>query len=153
MGIMLVYYQVTEPDSSDWSKVALSFDYPYFSISLALNVLLTLMIIIRLILHRRNIRNAMGTPTGAGGLYNAVITMLIESSALYAVCALVFVGPWGAGGYVTDVFSPILGQTQVCAVLMRSRSTTISGCCYLIILTNRLLLRCSSSYESLTRAH
>ena len=60
----------------------------------------------------------MGAPTGASGLYNAVITMLIESSALYAVSAIVFVGPWGAEGYVTDVFSPILGQIQVRPVFL-----------------------------------
>ncbi|KAF9646468.1 hypothetical protein BDM02DRAFT_3012112 [Thelephora ganbajun] len=112
MGIMLIY-QTSQPNSSIWNSVAINFGLPYFSISLSLNILLTLMIVGRLILHSRNIRNAMGVPAGASGLYRAIVTMLIESSALYAVNSLLFVGPWGANSHVADIFLPILAETQV----------------------------------------
>lgn len=55
----------------------------------------------------------MGVPSGAVGMYRAVVTMLVESSALYAVNSLLFVGPWGAGSHVADIFLPILAETQV----------------------------------------
>ena len=92
---------------------------PYYSISLALNVLLTLMIVTRLVLHGRNIRNAIGSSTNIGGLYKAVVTMVIESSALFTVNSLLFIGPWSASSWVADVFFPILAETQVrgdCAI-------------------------------------
>jgi hypothetical protein len=112
MGIMLIY-QTSQPNSSIWDSVAVSFGLPYFSISLSLNVLLTLMIIIRLVLQSGNIRTAMKAPSGATRLYKGVVTTLIESSAIYAVSSLLFVGPWGSGSHVADIFLPILAQTQV----------------------------------------
>ena len=80
MGIMLVY-QTAELTGGVW------FGLPYFSISLSLNVLLTLMIVVRLILHTRSIRTSTGKG-GINGLYMVIVTMLIESSALYGVSSL-----------------------------------------------------------------
>lgn len=117
MGIMFIY-QTSQPDSSIWSSVAISFGIPYFSISLSLNITLTLLIVTRLVLHNRNVRAAMGAPPGFTGLYKAIVTMLIESSALYAVSSLLFVGPWGAKSHVADIFLPILAETQVIAPLL-----------------------------------
>jgi len=114
MGVMFIY-QTSQPNSSIWNSIAVNFGLPYFSISIALNVLLTLMIVVRLVLHSRNIRSAMGTPVGVNGLYKAIVTMLIESSALYAVNSLLFIGPWGAGSHAADIFLPILAETQVIA--------------------------------------
>ena len=113
MGILLIY-QTSQPNSSIWNSVAINIGLPYFSISISLNILLTLMIVTRLVLHSREIRTAMGAPSGLTGLYKAIITMLVESSALYAVNSLLFVGPWGAGNHAADIFLPILAETQVC---------------------------------------
>ena len=112
MGITLIY-QTSQPDSSIWNSVAINFGLPYFSISLSLNILLTLLMVSRLIMYGRNVRRAMGGPAGTGGLRKAIITVLIESSALYAVNSLLFVGPWGAKSHVADTFLPILAETQV----------------------------------------
>jgi len=116
MGVVFIY-QTSQPESSIWNNVAISFGLPYFSISVGLNVLLTIMIVTRLVLHSRNVRSAMGAPVGISGLYKAIVTMLIESSALYAVNSLLFIGPWGAGSHIADIFVPILAETQVRACL------------------------------------
>ena len=84
----------------------------YLSISISLNVLLTLMIVIRLILYTRNTRNAMGA-SGIGGMCKAIATMLIESCALYAVSSLLVIIPMAIQNFVMDVFFPILAETQV----------------------------------------
>lgn len=110
MGVMLIYYQASQPDTSPWSSVALNFNYPYFTISLSLNVLLTLMVVTRLVLHSRNIRDSETVPTG---VVRWCITILIESSALYAVSFLLFIGPWAAKSYIAQIFFPILVETQV----------------------------------------
>jgi hypothetical protein len=39
--------------------------------------------------------------------------MLIESSALYAVTSLLFIGPYAANNYASDIFLPILAVVQV----------------------------------------
>ena len=107
-GIVLVYAN-SELAVNAWAGLA------YLSISFSLNVLLTLMIIIRIILHVRNTRAAVGI-SGIGGLSKAIVTMLVESCALYAVSTLLVLGSLGAddgGSPITNFFLPILTQTQV----------------------------------------
>jgi hypothetical protein len=89
------------------------FGTPYFAVSISLNVLLTLMIVTRLILHIRNVRNTMGDTHKTGSLYRTIIVMLIESSALYAVIFLLFIGPNAADNALGNTFWPILNETQV----------------------------------------
>ena len=104
-GIMGVY-QTMQLISSDSAII------PYFTISVSLNILLTLMIVVRLILYNRSARAATGE-TESGGMYKAIVTMLIESCALYAVNSLLFIGLWGAQNYAESIFLPILAETQV----------------------------------------
>ena len=49
-------------------------------------------------------------------LHEAIITIFVESSALYAVCFLLYIAPWGAGRIIQFIFFPILAQVQVCAI-------------------------------------
>ena len=89
-------------------------------ISVSLNVLLTLMIVIRLILHKRDIRNAVGTAHKPGGLYDAVVTMLVESCALYAITYLLYIVTWVIDNPAQGMFYPLLTVTQVRAIVMHS---------------------------------
>ena len=99
---------------------------PYFFISLLLNVLLTIMIVIRLFLHTRNVRTVMGG-AGSGGLCKAIVTMLIESCALYAVSSLAFIGAWGAGSYVIIILFAILSEVRVRSFLRPRFSDWLSN--------------------------
>lgn len=112
-GVMFVYYESSQPATGTWSSIAINFDYPHFSISLALNVLLSLMMVTRLVLHSRKIQNTVGV--SAKAMYRTIITILAESSALYAVSYVLFIGPWGARSSVGYIFFPILAETQVIA--------------------------------------
>ena len=101
-----------------------NFSMAYLLISLLLNVLLTLMIVIRLALHSKNIRNAVGSTVEAGRLCKSIISMLIESCALYAGTFLVCIVSWytrdTAVGYaIWMVFQPILEEIQVRVTLAR----------------------------------
>ena len=111
MGIMFIYCEASQPIYPN--NLAFSFNFPYFAISLSLNVLLTLMIVIRLVLRGRRIRNSTGALAATTGLCKAVITMLIESFALYAVNFLLFIVPWAASSTVSGIFFPILADVQV----------------------------------------
>ena len=109
-GIM---FQVeAQSKGASYATVVFDFGLPYLSISISLNIFLTLMIVIRLVLHTRNVRIAMGI-TGIGGLCEAIVTMFIESCALYAISSLLVIVPWVAGYHDMIVFVPILSQAQV----------------------------------------
>ena len=105
MGTGFVYQDSQAADAM-WSAL------PYYSVSLSLNVLLTLMIITRLVLHARNTRIALGI-IGIGGLCKAVIVMLVESCALFAVSSLLVIGPLASGNFTWSLFMAIIGEIRV----------------------------------------
>ena len=105
MGAALTYQTAELADRA-------KFGLPYYLISLSLNILLTLMIVIRLALHIRNTRTALGG-TGIGGLCKAIIAMFIESCVLYGVGSLLFIGLRSVGSPAATFLLPLLDQTQV----------------------------------------
>ena len=109
----MVIYRTSQPGSCNRDSVLVDFGLSYLSISLSLDVLLTLMIVVRLALHVRNIRSVVGAPSGLTGLYKTVFIMLIESSAIYAASSLLFLGFWGSRSYISDVPLAIHAETQV----------------------------------------
>jgi len=117
LGIITIY-DSSHLASGIQTSVSVKISTAYYSVSLALNVLLTLMIVIRLARHSRNIRKAMGTVDGASGLYSTLITMLVESYALYAVSFIVFIALFNTTSPAQDIFSQILTGTQVIAPLL-----------------------------------
>ena len=124
MGVAQTYFGAGT--GYDFST-AVNFNTAYLSISLALNAILTFMIVTRLVLHIRNVRKAIGTSSGAGGLHTTaatVATMLIESYALYAVILLVYIVPWALNSPVQLIFFAVTGPIQVRAVLCLS----LMGC-------------------------
>ena len=117
-----------------------AFGAAYLSVSFTVNILLTLMIIARLVLHSRNIRSATRAQTGAGGaMYKAIITMFVESPALYAASSLPVIGLWAVDSPVINTFFPIIAGTQVRVASMFSRCAEILGCNRLIVTGYRLL--------------
>lgn len=107
--------QVLRPDGVVISLTAITrFGAPFLSVTFSLDALLTFMIVAKLILHRKNLRNAMGNmTTNAGELYKVIATILIESFALNAVTFLIYIGLWGAESFIQFPFNQILAQIQV----------------------------------------
>lgn len=113
MGITYIY-ETSLPgfiDSDVYNDTFMSFS----TISLSLNVILMLMIVARLILHRRNIKKAVGSLTGTSGIYMSIIAMLVESYAIYDVTFLLYIGTSSGSSYAATVFAILLGETQVIA--------------------------------------
>lgn len=126
---------------------------PYLTISLSLNMLLTLMIITRLILHRRDLRNAIGPSGGSSGLYIAVVAMIVESYALYAIGLLVQIILWARDSSDLVIISRAIGVVQVCGVSTLLRCFTTLGCRRLIAILYRSSLPISSFSESPSGEH
>ena len=71
------------------------------------------MIVTRLALHTKNVRNAIGALDGVSGLYNTIIAMLVESGVLYAFSFVLLVGPWASRSIVQYITLQILPEIQV----------------------------------------
>jgi len=113
---ILFTYQATRPGNIVLIlDNVVHFGAPYFSVSFALNTLLTIMIVTRLILHRKNIRKVMGATPNVGEFYTTAVAIIVESSALNGICFLLYVGPWAAKSSVQYIFLQILAHTQVIA--------------------------------------
>jgi len=113
MGLRFIY-QTAQPHGV-WNMLPSNISLPYFAISTALNVILTLVLLARFLMYGRNIRTSTGATSKITGWYKAALTILIESCGLYAVNSLLFIIPWGMGSYVANIFLPILAQVQVIA--------------------------------------
>lgn len=149
MGITIIY-QTSQPVAT-WESSRIG--APFYSISLSLNVLLTLMISIRLILHSRDIRNALGPLVKADRLYTTIVTILVESSALYAVNSLLYIGPWYAGNLLASIFITPLTVTQVRATITPPLRTTPLEFFHLTMKMNRSSLHSLLLCESPTGPH
>jgi len=119
MGITIIIFQAHSADQ-------VGIRILHLSITVSLNLFLTLAIVIRIVLHGRNVRAATGSRVGISGLYGVITTMLIESSALYAVSSLLLLGLWASGSSVANTFVPVHGETQV-RVFPRLQSLDLSS--------------------------
>ena len=63
----------------------------------------------------------MGGTASAGGLYGAIIAVLVESSALYLIALLLYMGPWAAKSPIQYIFVQILVQIQVRAASLLAK--------------------------------
>ena len=79
------------------------------------------MIVTRLFLLHRNIRNAMNAPVRVNGLYRVIVTSLIESCALYSVTLILLMGSWAARSQIWGVVTIVIPQIQV-------RTTPLTRC-------------------------
>ena len=74
------------------------------------------MIVTRLILHIRDVGKTAGALEESSGVHTVsatVVTMLIESYALYAVALLSYVVSWAVHSGVGSLLSALVGATQV----------------------------------------
>jgi hypothetical protein len=97
--------------ASPWTNGTVNWTVPFFSVSLGLNLLVTLMIVSSLLFYRWKVNRVLGA--GHGAQYLSLAAMLIESAALYATWALLFLIPFMLNNPISEVFLQALGQVQV----------------------------------------
>ncbi|KAJ7697027.1 hypothetical protein B0H17DRAFT_1052646, partial [Mycena rosella] len=89
---ILLIVATLKTDSEFWGNAAVQFGTAYWSLSIALNVTLTVAIVLRLWLVRRRARTVLGNQHARQ--YTSIAAMLIESAALYAVWSTVFLASY-----------------------------------------------------------
>ncbi|KZT10948.1 uncharacterized protein LAESUDRAFT_693406 [Laetiporus sulphureus 93-53] len=84
----------------------------YLCISVGINILYTFLVTYRLLRIRHAIRAALGPEHSA--TYTSVVSMLVESAALYYVLAVVYIVPFAVHSYVSNLI--LLGISHVQAI-------------------------------------
>ncbi|KAL5526074.1 hypothetical protein ACEPAG_7412 [Sanghuangporus baumii] len=115
MGVILLF-QLTQPNANLWTKTTLNFGIPYWSISISLNILVTLLIVGKLYFIRRRTRAVLSTHHSR--TYTSIAAMLVESAALYSGTALIFLISYARNSMVQNLVLPVLGQVQAISPLL-----------------------------------
>ena len=105
-----------QPNANLWTKTTVNFGIPYWSISASLNILVTLLIVLRLLYVRRRLSKALSSSHTR--TYISIATMLVESAALYSTTALIFIITYARNSAVQNLVLPVLGQVQAISPLL-----------------------------------
>lgn len=111
--------------SSPWSPgspaASINWTIPFFSLSLSLNIILTIAITSRLLFYRQNIVSVMGTSHGSQ--YASIAAMIVESAAIFSTFSLLFLVPFAMNNPLNEVFFQALSGVQVSSYRISLRST------------------------------
>jgi len=91
--------------------MSFSFLFPYLCVDLAINIFISLLTVLRLLLHRRRISNVLGP--GHGAIYVSVAAIIVESASVYSICSLLYLIPYALNSPISYAFMQILGEAQV----------------------------------------
>ncbi|KAF5347356.1 hypothetical protein D9756_009967 [Leucocoprinus leucothites] len=112
---LLLIIMLCMPGITLWSTISINLGIPYWSISIALTVVITACIVVRLLYMRRQLRDSR---VGSGSEYISVTAMIIESAALYSINGIILVVSYGINSPIQNLALPVLGQTQSIAPLL-----------------------------------
>ncbi|EJD46589.1 hypothetical protein AURDEDRAFT_20524, partial [Auricularia subglabra TFB-10046 SS5] len=110
----VVMFMLSRPGMTLWSNVTFQLITAYYAVSIAFNILLTMGIVIRLLIIRRNV----GRQIASVGPYVSVSAMLIESAFLYSACGIAFLVAYGVNSPVQNLILPTLAQMESIAPLL-----------------------------------
>ncbi|KAJ6547832.1 hypothetical protein DFH09DRAFT_1039879 [Mycena vulgaris] len=113
MGILwLIQISATSPFSSS----TINYTIPYLSLSLALNILVTIAIVARLLVYRHRIFHVFGLKHGSQ--YTSIAAMLVESAFIYSSFSILFLVPFGLNSPLSQLFLQALSQIQTIATML-----------------------------------
>ncbi|KII87189.1 hypothetical protein PLICRDRAFT_176971 [Plicaturopsis crispa FD-325 SS-3] len=113
----VVIAELCTPNQTFWTQITINLAIPYWSISIALNIILTLLIAGRLLLMRRRLIQTIPNG-GIASPYVSLSAMLIESAFIYSVNAVIFLVSYAVNSPIQNLALPLLCQTQVIAPLL-----------------------------------
>ncbi|KAF8487757.1 hypothetical protein JB92DRAFT_2820741 [Gautieria morchelliformis] len=98
------------PGGNFFQGRALIFGTTYYSMTISLNIVLTLLICGRLIYFSRLMRAAFGNEQGAAKLYSGIAAMLAESAAPYTLVGIMFLIPYAQQSPTANVFGQLYAK-------------------------------------------
>lgn len=108
---ILFLKQVGTPSASPWDSTGINWTIPYYTMSLSLNIIVTILIVARLLVYRARISRVMGK--GHGAEYASLAAMIVESAAIYSTFSIMFLIPFATGSPIAQLFLQALSPVQV----------------------------------------
>ncbi|KIL67374.1 hypothetical protein M378DRAFT_123056 [Amanita muscaria Koide BX008] len=102
--------QSSQPGLSLYNKIPIAFGTSYYVTSLSVNVVVTVLIVLRLALHRRSMRESL--PPEHAKHYLSVAAIVVESAALYSVFALAFIISYALNNPINQFFLTMSSSCQ-----------------------------------------
>jgi hypothetical protein len=96
---ILLLDQIAQPFANIWQSGSIDIALPAYIISVALNVIITISICLRLLSQRRAMKGS-----AVGSMYTSLIEMLVESAALYTVFGIGFIITLAINNPIQDIF-------------------------------------------------
>ncbi|KIJ56266.1 hypothetical protein M422DRAFT_239480 [Sphaerobolus stellatus SS14] len=114
---LVALYESTRPSStaSRFAPTFMNTVIPSWSLSLVSNLVLSLLIVARLLWHRRNLSKAFGSGTSHATPYSNLAAIFIESAALYVVTSLIHLIMFSRGNDAHFLIFGTLVQVEVMA--------------------------------------
>ncbi|KAJ7055839.1 hypothetical protein C8F01DRAFT_1373345 [Mycena amicta] len=103
-------------ENSFLAPLSIQFGTAYWSLSISLNILLTLLITGKILRLRRQIKGPLGSHHAER--YFSVVAMLVESASLYSIVGLFFIITYARSSSVQNLIFPALGQVQAIAPML-----------------------------------
>ncbi|KAJ7670412.1 hypothetical protein B0H14DRAFT_1027016 [Mycena olivaceomarginata] len=110
--LWLIQISATSPFSSS----TVNWTIPYLSLSLALNILVTIAIVIRLWVYRRRISGVFDA--NHGSQYTSIAAMLVESAFIYSSFSILFLVPFGMNIPLSELFLQALSEIQTISTML-----------------------------------
>ncbi|KAH8106920.1 hypothetical protein BXZ70DRAFT_965721 [Cristinia sonorae] len=108
--------QSSQPTLSMYSKLPMAYGTSYYAISLSVNIILTLLIIVRLIMYRREIAKSL--PADYASHYTSLAALFVESAALYTLFAILFLITYAIDNPTNQVFLGMAAAAQQIAAYL-----------------------------------
>ncbi len=112
MGVLYLT-QISSPHSS-LGEITVQAYVAYRSLSVAFNILVTFMMVIRLLLIRKRIRASLGSQYGR--LYTGLAALMIESALPHTVVSILLIGLYSSKNTAYLLFVPLLTMVEVSIV-------------------------------------
>ncbi|KAI0060432.1 hypothetical protein BV25DRAFT_1955777 [Artomyces pyxidatus] len=109
----IIYAIDTSSPVGFFGRITINMGTVFFAISLSLNIMLTLMIVVRLWSYQRKSRDVFGPRFGRK--YTSFSTMFIESAAMYAICSVLLLVTYSIGHPINQIFLGLSPSVQMIA--------------------------------------
>ncbi|KAJ6598437.1 hypothetical protein DFH09DRAFT_1356681 [Mycena vulgaris] len=107
-GVIGLMIETGKPGGTFGAGLVVPFGTSFWSTSVALNVIVTLLISIKLLRHHRRLKALQ--ITRAGRSYPDIVALLVESAALYSICGLIYIPLFAINTPLQYPFSALLAS-------------------------------------------
>ncbi|KAK7442717.1 hypothetical protein VKT23_015963 [Stygiomarasmius scandens] len=147
MGILWII-EASKPGFTVFKKLIVAYGTSYLALSIAVNIFLTILIVVRLLLYQRRSANSP-LPPEFGKPYISMVTIFVESAASYSIFGIIFLITYAVDHPSNLAFLAVASNSQqIAGYLIIYRLVATTSTCNRSSTTSTLMRPRSSSWKS-----